>query len=308
MQFSIHRSELLTSLQLITGVIEKRQSMPILSNILLIITDENLRLVATDLDIEIMTNANIISSSGNFSFTIPGRKIYDICRTLPENSIIDISVNDTVSQALIKSGRSRFNLSMIAGNDFPELKFENPSLTINIQQQSLKHLIDMTQYAMGVQDVRHFLNGLLIEVNKLSIKAVATDGHRLAYSELDDLVSITDEESLSVIIPRKSINELNRLFTDQDQTISLSFSSNHLRVVFAITTFTTVLIDGQFPEYRRVIPKNLSKCIICDKVTLKSALTRAAILSSEKYRSVVLSIDENTLKAQTNNPEREEKK
>jgi DNA polymerase III subunit beta len=306
MNISIQREVLLSSLQLVTGVIEKVQSKPILSNLLMDVKGNTLTLIGSDGDIEIITTASLDSSDSDKLLTVPGKKLFDICNALPNESLINISIKDSEgSQAVVKSGRSRFNLSVMPAEDFPKLEIINEKIKFSTQQNALKNLLSKTQYAMGKQDVRHYLNGLLFEVDKDGIKSVATDGHRLAFAqEKFDISDLT--ETLQVIVPRKSITELSRIFSDEDQILEISLTENHVRFSFSNVILTSSLIDGQFPEYRRVIPKDVPKELRGDKDELRLAFTRAAILSNEKYRSVVLNIDADILQAKTNNPEREE--
>ena len=303
MKFSIERDSIVKPLQHIVGVVERRQTLPVLSNVLLVCKNNQLHLTTTDTEIEMVAQTSIDSMEDGRT-TVPARKFYDICRALPEQAHIEFVLDNEKQRANIRSGKSRFNLSTLPADDFPNLEDINAEFKFTIQQNHLKNLIDKTQFAMAQQDVRFYLNGLLLEVNEGRVCAVATDGHRLAYSESDQ--EVHPEKVLQVILPRKGVTELAKVLEDDQEPITIEISSNHLRIVHPQITFTSKLIDGKFPDYKRVIPPETGHEVIADRMLLKQALSRASILSNEKYRGIRLAIKTGILQAQAHNPEMEE--
>ena len=301
MKFQIQREDLLTPLQKIIGAVEKRQTMPALSNVLIKADKEKISLTATDLEIELVTTLGMVADEAGET-TLPARKLLDICKALPDESSISITVD--TDKALIKSGRSRFSLSTLPADDFPALESINTVAEFNLPQNTLKELIDKTSFAMALQDVRYYLNGLLLEVGSGLLRAVATDGHRLAYCEKQadcDLAEIKQ-----VIVPRKGIQELVRLLDDSDTPIKMFLGSNHIRAEIGDIRFTSKLIDGRFPDYNRVIPDDGKNVITADRNSLRQALVRASILSNEKYRGIRLVVEKDLLQLQAQNPDQEE--
>ncbi len=301
MKFQIQREDLLIPLQKIIGAVEKRQTMPALSNILIKADKDKISLTATDLEIELVTTLNMVADETGDT-TLPARKLLDICKALPEESSISITVDS--NKALIKSGRSRFSLSTLPAEDFPSLDSINTVAEFELPQTTLKELIDKTSFAMALQDVRYYLNGLLLEVSTGLIRAVATDGHRLAYCEKQadcDLAEIKQ-----VIVPRKGIQELVRLLEDSNESLKIFLASNHIRIEVGNIRFTSKLIDGRFPDYNRVIPEDGKNIIIADRENLRQALVRASILSNEKYRGIRLVVEGDVLLLQAQNPDQEE--
>ena len=301
MKFQIQREDLLTPLQKIIGAVEKRQTMPALSNILIKADSNTISLTATDLEIELVTTLALVADEAGET-TLPARKLLDICKALPEESSISITVDS--NKAMIKSGRSRFSLSTLPAEDFPSLDSINTVAEFDLPQTTLKELIEKTSFAMALQDVRYYLNGLLLEVNTGLLRAVATDGHRLAYCEKQADCDIT--EIKQVIVPRKGIQELVRLLDVSDEPLKILLGSNHIRVEVGDIRFTSKLIDGRFPDYNRVIPEDGNNTITADRDNLRQALVRASILSNEKYRGIRLVIDGDVLLLQAQNPDQEE--
>ena len=301
MKFQIEKETLLNPLQQIIGAVEKRQTMPALSNVLLRATENSLTLTATDLEIELVSHiAMIIDQPGDI--TVPARKLLDICKSLPNESMISFSVKD--NKALVQSGRSRFSLATLAANDFPALDAINSVNEFEITQKTLRDLIDKTAFAMAQQDVRYYLNGLMLEVSANSLRAVATDGHRLAYCEKETSADIADIKQ--VILPRKGVLELVRLLSDTEDKVKVILGSNHLQVEFDDLRLTSKLIDGRFPDYNRVMPTDGNNIITADREQLRQALIRASILSNEKYRGIRLILENNLVKLQAHNPDQEE--
>lgn len=304
MHFTIQRESLLKPLQLVAGVVERRQTLPVLSNVLIVINGQHLSLTGTDLEVELVAHVSLAdpSSSGG-EITVPAKKLMDICKSLPAESFIDIKLDD--NKLILKSGRSRFTLSTLPATDFPNVEEIQEPLNLYLPQGLLRRLIEQTSFAMAQQDVRYYLNGMLLEVQSNRLRAVTTDGHRLA------LCSLTTEikDSLSahqVIVPRKGILELVRLLNDQTSEVNITLGQHHVRATVGDFTFTSKLVDGKFPDYERVVPRGGDKLVIANRQALREALSRAAILSNEKYRGVRLLLDSNLLKVQANNPDQEE--
>ncbi len=301
MKFKVARSELLNGLQAVIGVVERRQTMPILSNLLIKAENDNLVLTGTDLELELVTQLTVsVTQPG--ATTVPARKLLDICRGLPEGSDIEFELQE--NRARISSGRSRFMLATLPATEFPFLDEISESRQIELPQATLKHLFDRTHFAMAHQDVRYYLNGLLVVLGAERICAVATDGHRLALCDAE--VSTGVDEETQVIVPRKAITELQRLMHTSEEMLKITLSDNHLQVQMSDIRFTSKLIDGRFPDYERVIPQAGDKKLIGDRELVRLALVRTAILSNEKFKGVRLVLDDNRLKLQAQNPDHEE--
>lgn len=299
MNFKIPQALLLKSLQAVIGVVERKQNMPMLNNILLTLVNETLSITATDLEVELVAETKAETETPGET-TVPGRKLYDICRALPDGHI---HINQTGEKVTVRAGRSRFTLATLKAADFPIVDKVTAQQTIKIPRKDLKKLLQKTHFAMAQQDVRYYLNGLCLETSNQTFRAVATDGHRLALSE----VALKEAADLNeqVILPRKGVIELEKLLDDEGD-LELSLGSNHARVQINGIRFTSKLIDGRFPEYDRVLPKDCRHTITADRGLLRQALQRAAILSNEKYRGVRLDLDENKITIEANNPEQEE--
>ena len=301
MKITIQREELLPVLQTVHGVIERRQAMPILSNVLLEATKTATSLTATDMEVELkVTMDKTFGEVGQT--TLPARKLLDICRALPEAAALNISIDG--EQAVVRSAKSRFTLSTLPGQEYPAIDMPESMAQFSIPQKSLKELIYKTSFAMAQQDARYYLNGLLLEISEDKLRAVATDGHRLALCDTE--LEIATEETMQIIVPRKGVVELSRLLQDKDDEARISISSNHIRVELSSLQFTSKLIDGRFPDYNRVIPEEGTKNVLADRELLKQSLTRASILSNEKYRGVRILLENNKLCAITHNLEKEE--
>jgi len=301
MKLSLQRETIVTPLMHIIGAVEKRQTLPVLGNVLLSAKDNCLSMTTTDTEIELQSVVPVsIESEG--AITVPARKLLDICKALPDEAVIQLVQQE--QKVKITSGRSKFVLSSLPAEDFPLSADISTGEAIDVPGYLLGDAIRRTGFSMANQDVRFYLNGMLLEVSNNAIRAVATDGHRLAYST--SAIESSVEEPIRAIIPRKSVLELGRLITGGDEDISLVFTPNHLRVRVDDTTLTTKLIDGRFPDYNRVIPLDCDKELVIDKDVLVGALSRASILSNEKYRGVRLRCEKNMLEISTNNPEKEE--
>jgi DNA polymerase-3 subunit beta len=301
MKLTIQRETLLKPLQQVTGVVERRQTLPILGNVLFNAGKKNLKLTATDLEVELQAQAvTAIDEPGDI--TLPARKLLDICRTLPDEAKISITVKNDKAQ--IQSGKSRFTLATMPASEFPVVEKIKSARKFSLPQNELHRMLELTSFSMAQQDVRYYLNGLMLEPAEGVLRAVATDGHRLAMCELaTDVGDSTDQQ---VIVPRKGVQELQRLLDDTDDAVQVEIGSNHIRITTSELRFTSKLIDGRFPDYQRVIPKDADKILSVNRELLRQALTRTSILSNEKYRGIRLDISNNLLKIQAHNPEQEE--
>ncbi len=302
MKFTVTRENLLKPLQLVAGVVERRQTLPVLANVLLVADGQRLSLTGTDLEVELVGQVELDQTSEAGEITVPARKLLDIIKSLPDGSVIEFSVQD--QRALVKAGRSRFTLSTLPANEFPNVEEGPGSLQFVVPQKGLRRLIDRTAFAMAQQDVRYYLNGMLLEVNQGALRSVTTDGHRLAMCTLDDALDIRDQHQ--VIVPRKGILELAKLLGEGDEPVQLTLGANHIRAQVADFTFTSKLVDGKFPDYERVLPRGGDKILIGDRQLLRQAFNRTAILSNEKYRGIRLQMSDNLLKIMANNPEQEQ--
>ncbi|MDY6942335.1 MAG: DNA polymerase III subunit beta [Pseudomonadota bacterium] len=300
MKLEIVRENLLSPLQAVVGVVERRQTMPILANVLLRVRDNKLWLAATDLEVEMVAHADLDEGLAGAT-TVAGRKLMDICRSLPESSEIAIAAEG--DRLVLKSGGSRFSLATLPADDFPLVDSVDGDLSFQISQAHLKHLIEQTQFAMAHQDVRYYLNGLLFEFRPNKLRAVGTDGHRLSLCDID--MALPDVGVRQVIVPRKGILELQRLLTDDEDQADIEVSHNHIRVNLGSRQFTSKLVDGRFPDYEKVIPPKGARRLVVDRGQFRQALTRAAILSNEKFRGVRLNLSPDSVVVLAHNSEHE---
>lgn len=301
MKFKVQREDVLRPLQLVGGVVERRQTLPILSNVLLDATQDRLAITATDLELEMVVHTSLDGAEAGRT-TLPARKFMDICRALPDGSMLDIVIEK--DRAVLRSGKSRFVLSTLPAAEFPSIEALRETLSFAVPQKLLKSLIERTQFAMAQQDVRYYLNGLLIELADGELRAVATDGHRLALCK--GPIDTDFKENQQIIVPRKGVAELSRLLEDTELPLEVQIGSNHIRVATPSFSFTSKLIDGRFPDYQRVIPHGTDKHVIADRNSLRQALVRTSILSNEKYRSIRLALAQGSLRVLAHNPEQEE--
>jgi len=301
MKIKILRDDLLSPLQQVIGAVEKRQTLPALSNVLIKSNSDHFTLTTTDLEIELVSKVDQLMDEAG-EITLPAKKLLDICKALPNDAELSIEVNG--DKALIKSGRSRFSLTTLPASDFPALEDISSVYEFSIPQSILKTLIDKTSFAMAQQDVRYYLNGLMLEVASGVIRTVATDGHRLSFCEKALEADLADNKQ--VIIPRKGVSELQRLLTDSDDLVKVILGNNHIQCILSSQRFTSKLIDGRFPDYKRVMPDASGNNMVLDRDALKQALVRASILSNEKYRGIRMILETNLLKLQAQNPDQEE--
>lgn len=301
MHFTIQREALLKPLQLVAGVVERKQTMPVLSNVLLVIEGQNLSMTGTDTEVELVARITLEEPAQSGEITVPARKLMDICKNLPADAMIDFKVDE--QKVLIKAGRSRFTLTTLPAADFPSSEETPGSLTFTLEQGQVRRLIERTSFAMAQQDVRYYLNGLLLEAQEGKLRAVATDGHRLALCSVP--AQIMESVQHQVIVPRKGVLELARLMTDDSAQVTVVFGSNYIRATTDEFTFISKLVDGKFPDYERVLPRGGDKTVVADRQSLREALNRASILSNEKYRGIRWQLESGLLKIQANNPEQE---
>ncbi|WP_100657544.1 DNA polymerase III subunit beta [Alteromonas flava] len=302
MKFTISREKLLQPLQLVVGAVERRHTLPILSNVLIKVSEGALWFTGTDLEVELISSVALEGDYTEGETTVPAKKLLDICRGLNEGNDITFDVDG--NKAVIRSGRGRYSLSTLSANDYPNLEDWEGEIEFEIARSELKQLIDSTAFSMAQQDVRYYLNGMSLETEGNVVRTVATDGHRLALCKLSfDNLSLASRQ---VIIPRKGVLEITRLIEDDDKSLKIQIGSNHIRIFSTDFIFTSKLVDGRFPDYRRVLPKECDKVVKSSKEVLKQAFSRAAILSNEKFKGVRLNLATGELKITANNPEQEE--
>ena len=300
MKLSAERETILQPLQAVIGVVERRQTMPILANVLLTARSGQLSVTATDLEVELVASTEVnVQQPGEI--TVPGRKLLDICRALPEKVSVTMSVDG--EKVTVRAGRSRFTLSSLPAAEFPTVEEIHALQALTIAQAELRRLLDQTHFSMAQQDVRYYLNGMLLETEGAMLRAVATDGHRLALCELT--LETKAKAAQQVIVPRKGVLELQRIL-GSDGNVELSIGTNHVRAQIGDIRFTSKLIDGRFPEYSRVIPASPAHSLKADREVFRHALQRTAILSNEKYRGIRLTVKSNAITLQAHNPEQEE--
>jgi DNA polymerase-3 subunit beta len=301
MNIKINRDVLLKPLSNVVSIVEKRQALPILSNLLLVGNENQLTFTATDL--EMQTSLSIETKiDSNFEITISAKKLFDITRALPEGSELEFQINE--SRVNVKAGKSKFNLQTLPAKDYPILKQgDSESISFDISQKALKGLLKQVDFAMAQQDIRYYLNGLLFEIQGQKLNIVGTDGHRLSFtsSKLNQ-----SYEKKDVIIPRKTIMELIKLLEDDDDPVAIQILNQQVTFKFKNINLITKVIDGKFPDYHRVIPQGYENGFLINRQSLLSAMQRASILSNEKYRGIRLVISENNMKLITTNSEQEE--
>src|SRR5437868_5288885 len=297
------QEKLLSVLQSVAGIVEKRHTLPILANVLVRKTAGNVQFTTSDLEIQIRTTADMDGDAGNYTTTVGARKLIDILRTMPADQTVSLESNQ--SKLVLKGGKSKFTLQTLPAEDFPLVQ-EAPSFgpAFKVPQRTLKDLLNQVSFAMAVHDIRYYLNGILFVAEGKQLSLVATDGHRLAYASAMLDVEVPRQE---VILPRKTVLELQRLLSDKAEgTIELQFANNQAKFAFDGMEFVTKLVEGKFPDYNRVIPKNHKNTVTLGRAPLLASLQRTAILTSEKFKGVRLNIEPGTLRVASNNAEQEE--
>jgi DNA polymerase-3 subunit beta len=297
------RDTLLKPLQMVTGIVERRHTLPILSNVLIESKDDKISFIATDLEIQIATyaqNGNTVSEG--YAVTVAAKKLQDILRALPDKTEVTLETDESRLHA--KAGKSRFHLQTLPAEDFPKFPAgSEPQAKITLKQKELKHLLSLVQYAMAQQDIRYYLNGLLLLAEENQVRVVATDGHRLAFALMNLETSLEKKE---VILPRKVVLELARLLNDTDEAVTIEILQNQVRFSFSSVVLVTKVVDGKFPDYNRVIPAGYQKHFDINRQLLLQTLQRASILSNEKFRGVRLILTADNLRIVCSNSEQEE--
>ena len=306
------QEKVLNALQAVAGIVERRHTLPILANVLIRKTGAQIELTTSDLEIQVRTTAELGGDTGNFSTTVGARKLIDILRSMPADQIVTLSANQ--SKLTLQGGKSRFTLQTMPSDDFPlvqETADFGPAFSV--PQKALKGLINQVHFAMAVHDIRYYLNGILFVAEGKNLTLVATDGHRLALAQATLDVEIPKQE---VILPRKTVLELQRLLKDESKDekdgneglIEMRFAGNQAKFSFSGMEFVTKLVEGKFPDYNRVIPKNHKNAVTLGRVPFLASLQRAAILTSEKFKGVRVNIEPGTLRIASSNAEQEEAK
>jgi DNA polymerase-3 subunit beta len=303
MKFSLKRETLLAPLQIISGVVERKQTMPVLSNLLVVADENGVVLTGTNTEVELLCKITDVEVMEPGKTTIPAKKLLDICRSLTDNFDLRLQTED--DKVHLRAGKSHFQLSTLPAEHFPNAESETDDFSLRLPQQALKKMLDATAFAMAQQDVRYYLNGMLFEISDKHLRTVATDGHRLALATFLTATGIESDTVRQIIIPRKGVLELTRLLSE-DNDVELIFSDSHLRSTIGSYTFTSKLIEGKFPDYNRVVPRGGDKFVVADRQALKSVFMRAGILSHENIRGIRLSLTPNQLEVSANNPEHEE--
>jgi DNA polymerase III subunit beta len=302
MAITLNRDNLLSALQCVIGAVERRNTLPLLAHVLLEVQDDLLAITATDLETELVGFAKLPQVQPTFKTTLPGRKLYDICKALPDAAAITFEQDE--QQVALRAGRSRFTLMSLPVDDFPKIKNSIVNTECVIRQANLRFLIERTQFAMAQQDVRYFLNGLLFDFSGEKLTSVATDGHRLAVAYQP--LAYPKQDPVKIIVPRKGIQELSQLLISPEGMVTVQVEANHVRFIADDFVVTSKLIDGRFPDYARVLPKGGNHIMVCDKALLKQILTRVSILSNEKCRGIRFELGDNTLVVSATNPEQEQ--
>ena len=296
------QEKVLSVLQSVAGIVERRHTLAILANVLIRKTGAALQLTTSDLEIQIRTTANLEGDGGDFSTTVGARKLIDILRTMPPEQIV--SIESSASKLILKGGKSKFTLQTLAAEDFPLVQeAANFGPMFSVPQKTLKSLLGQVSFAMAVHDIRYYLNGILFVAEGTQLSLVATDGHRLAFASATLDVEVPRQE---VILPRKTVIELQRLLSDAEGAIDMQFANNQAKFSFDDMEFVTKLVEGKFPDYNRVIPKNHRNIITLGRAALLATLQRAAILTSDKFKGVRLSVEPGSLRVASNNAEQEE--
>ena len=298
------RDMLLAPLQSVSGIVEKRHTLPILSNVLLEKKADLLTLLATDIEIQITTATSGAAGDGDGAVTVGARKLQDILRSLPDSADVSLSLDDKRLQ--VRAGKSRFTLQTLPAEDFPRMALTDGDLKkFTVTQKQFRQLLAQTQFSMASQDVRYYLNGLLLLIDGNELRAVATDGHRLAYASMP-LEGEAESSRQELILPRKTVLELSRLLADSDDPLLIELSSNQIRFKFGHINLVSKLIDGKFPDYERVIPATLKNVVALNRAALLQSMVRAAILTNEKFRGVRLVLSAGSMKIMAANAEQEE--
>ena len=302
MKFTTEKNEIVDALQIGASIAERRQTIPILANLRIVARDGKVEITATDLEIQIKTLTEVKKVVEEGEITVSARKMSELCRSLPDNEALEFDLNN--GKLTVSSKNFHADFATISALDFPELESKEETNSLSISSSALQRLLNKTAFCMASQDVRYYLNGLLVEYKGGEVNAVATDGHRLALatSPLDKTITIDGERQ---ILPRKAVLELSKILRQENEDIKITFGNSSLSIQDENLDFSTKLIDGKFPDYEKVLPSGDPNSLEVSKESLQSALSRASVLSNEKYRGVRFALDKNTLKLTANNPEKE---
>jgi len=296
------RDTLLRPLQIVSGIVERRHTMPILANILIRKNGESVSFLSTDTEVQITTHANIGSGDDVTGTTVAARKLLDILRALPESGDVTMTLQN--KRLAVQSGKSRFALQTLAAEEFPTVSVaDTHNASVTLPQKTLKHLFNMVYFSMAQQDIRYYLNGLLLVLDGSHIIAVATDGHRLAFCQVETEQQFERQE---VIIPRKTIIELQRLLEESDEAVRLDIAASQVKLTFADIELVSKLVEGKFPDYTRVIPKGYKNDFTISRDELLRSLQRAAIMTSDKFKGVRCIIEPGVMKISSTNADQEE--
>ncbi|MGH1361295.1 MAG: DNA polymerase III subunit beta [Burkholderiaceae bacterium] len=299
------REAILKPLQTVAGIVERRHTLPILANVLLRKKGSQVSMVATDVEIQIETSAQIGAGSDDVEITISARKLLDILRALPDLGDKEVSLSLSNRKATLSAGKSRFSLQTLAADDFPSVTpSETWAASLKLPQKTLRHIFHMVHFAMAQQDIRYYLNGLLFITEGDTVRVVATDGHRLALCETT--IEGANLSRQDVIIPRKTVLELQRLLGDNDDEVAIDIANNQIRFEFGQVTMLSKLVEGKFPDYQRVVPTGYTNQLEIGRASLAGSLTRASILTSEKFKGIRMSLSDEGVKLQITNSDQEE--
>ncbi|ORU92217.1 MAG: DNA polymerase III subunit beta [Cycloclasticus sp. symbiont of Bathymodiolus heckerae] len=301
MKLNINKEDILNPLQKVFGVIERRQTLPILSNVFFSISNGYLNLIGTDLEVQVGSTSKT-ECNECFKTTIPARKLLDICRSLPDGAVINLTFNENT--LIIKSGKSRFTLRTLAADEYPLFDESNYIHEISIEQKVLSKAFSKTIFCMAQQDVRYYLNGLMMEIVEGELQTVASDGHRLALSK--NTIENESQSISQVIIPRKAAQELLKLVEKEEGSVDIKFAKNSIKFTLGDIQLNAKLIDGRFPDFKNVVPDESKHNLMVNKQVFKSALSRVSILSNEKYKGIRLDLSPQLMTINANNPEQDE--
>jgi len=296
------QENIVAALQSVVGIVERRHTLPILANVMIQKTPQSVQLTSSDLEIQIRTDADLGGDNANFTTTVGARKLMDILRSMPSDQMV--SLESQQNKLILKSGKSRFTLQTLPAEDFPLVQ-ESASFgpLFSIPQKTLRELLHQVSFAMAVHDIRYYLNGILFVAEGKQLSLVATDGHRLAYTSATLEVEVPKQE---VILPRKTVLELLRLLSDKEGMIDMQFANNQAKFKFEAKEFVTKLVEGKFPDYNRVIPKNHKNTVTLGRAILLTTLQRTAILTSDKFKGVRINLEAGVLRVAASNAEQEE--
>ena len=299
------QEKLLGALQAVAGIVERRHTLPILANVLLRKNAGEMEFTTSDLEIQVRTKAELGGDAASFTTTVGARKLIDILRTLPADQVVTLT-SSSQNKLTLQGGKSRFTLQTLPAEDFPLVnEAVDFGQAFAVPQKTLRALINQVHFAMAVHDIRYYLNGILFVAEGKLLTLVATDGHRLALAQATLEVDMPKQE---VILPRKTVLELQRLLKDEDAAIEMRFAGNQAKFAFSGMEFVTKLVEGKFPDYNRVVPKNHKNSVTLGRAPLLSSLQRAAIMTSEKFKAVRVNIEPGTLRISSSNAEQEEAK